>query len=54
MIFGEFEYIIDFTNNLEKTASIKKGPADHFLLDKESIYQLEFIIQDIKRKLNLE
>ncbi len=53
MIVGDFELFTNVTHNLEKTATIKKKH-ECFDLNEEDIYHLEFVVQEIKRKLDLK
>ena len=53
MIVGEFEFEIYDENDKFKQAEVRKGH-EVFYVDREEVYQLEFIIQEIKRQMNLK
>jgi hypothetical protein len=53
LIVGEFEFEIYDENDKFKKAEVRKGH-EVFYIDIEEIYQLEFIIKELKRRLKLK
>lgn len=53
MIIGEFELHTEITVDQEKAAVVRKVH-EAFYLDEDEIYQLEFVIKEAKRRLNLK
>lgn len=51
MIVGDFEFYV--SDGKPKTATIRKKH-ECFELNEDDIYRLGFIIEDIKRRLNLK